>query len=137
MTSQLAKVRLVGLIVWVVGVQVSEGVATVGMALTALTLLPLLRPVDARAWWPVWAWLGWCLLGPWLVGGQPPSGAGVARTFDWLMVPLLAVGLSGTPGLRAVLYATGATLAVSSVVAGLQHVGAWPSLETFSALEWL
>jgi O-antigen ligase len=127
---------------WVVGVQVSEAVATVGLAGCLLTALwaarragwPALR-AGLRGWWPLGLLLGWALLASTLAG-RPPSGSGVARLVDWLGIPAAAwaLGTVGARGARLLLWVAGGMLLLSSLVAGLQHFGLWPQPEALSAL---
>jgi O-antigen ligase len=133
---------LVALGVWVVGVQTTEGLASVGLAgcllMAAWTFLRSGREAvqaGLRAWWPLCALLGWALPTSTLLG-HPPSGTGVARLLDWVAVPGVAwaLGRVGSRGVRILLWLAGATLLVSSLVAGLQHFGIWPEPEALSAL---
>jgi len=128
---------------WVVGVQTHEALATTGGWLTTTLALALnFRArgalVDAgRSWWALTAFLTWTLIGPAALG-HLPTGSGVARTLDVLLVPgaLLACRALPEKTLWRVAIAGGATLLLSGFVAGLQHFGAWPRAEAFEALRW-
>jgi O-antigen ligase len=124
------------------GVQVHELFATVGGWLTtALAVAVLVREgrfvAEAKALWPLAPFLGWSLVGP-LVLGHPPTGTGVARLFDVLMLPGVAwacVLVTEAALLRVALVGCGVLL-VSCAAAGLQYLGLWPRSETFSSLWW-
>jgi hypothetical protein len=90
---------------------------------------------ELRTWWPLCALLGWALPASTLLW-HPPSGTGVARLLDWVAVPGAAWALRrvGLRGARILLWLAGATLLVSSLMAGLQHFGIWPEPEALSAL---
>ncbi len=130
----LLRLRAAGLGVAVVGVQLNEAVATVGLVLVALGTLPDVRRIAWRPWAPLLAFVAWALLAPPLAG-RPPSGSGLARTVDWLFVPLVAHALGQAS--RRTVWALGVTLGLSCLAAGLQHFGAWPAEEAFSSLRWL
>jgi hypothetical protein len=123
---------MAGLIMWIVGVQALEALATVGLALTALTVLRELRRVTWRPWWPLGVWLTWSLVAP-LLAGAFPTGTGLARALDWVAMPLAGYAVWTLPSRRPLVVALGVTLALSCLVAGLQHVGAWPPLEAFES----
>lgn len=135
----LSRVRFAALVLWAVGVQVHELVATVALALLVLSFAPSIRSAGTgiRAWWPLFAFIGWALVAP-ALAGQWPDPTGVARLFDWVTIPLVAA--AATPfsrrqwGVLAVVSLS--TLALSGVVAGLQHVGVWPPLDWFDRLAW-
>lgn len=142
----LSAIRFWALVLWAVGVQAHELVATAGLALLVLSFVPTaLQHVRAgtleaqlRPWRPLVLFIGWAVVGP-ACAGQWPEATGVARLFDWATVPLVAaaaVGLTGRQWAALTLAALG-TLAVSSVVAGLQHFGVWPPLEWFDSLRWM
>ncbi|MBL8917996.1 MAG: O-antigen ligase family protein [Myxococcaceae bacterium] len=133
--SAWLRVRLAGLVAWVVGVQTLEALATVGLVVTALSVLPELRRIAWRGWWPLGAWLGWSLVVPSLTGAFP-TGTGVARALDWVALPLVGYAVWTVPSRRLLVLALGVTLALSCLVAGLQHVGAWPPLEAFEPWRW-
>jgi len=128
---------------WGVGVLSVEAIASVGLVLTCL-LMPLSRPewgrnlgAWARAWSPLLAFVGWALAGP-LLGGHLPTATGVARVADWLAIGLAAPAwvCLGRRERRAGALAVGATFVLSCVIAGLQHLGAWPGQEHFESLRW-
>jgi hypothetical protein len=121
---------------WAVGVQVHELLATVGAWLTFALTLPLLERRDAKTWAAVGGLVAWCLVVPTL--GHFPTGTGVARALDFLLIPAAAIAVSSLDGaaLTRVGYAAATALVVSTVVAGLQHVGFWPGLATLEPLAW-
>ncbi len=135
----LSRVRSAALVLWAVGVQVHEVAATSALVLLVLSFTPEVRGVGAglRAWWPLFAFVGWALVAPTLAG-QLPEPTGIARLFDWVTIPLVAAAATQLSrrqwGVLAV--ASVAVLALSGIVAGLQHVGAWPPLEWFDRLAW-
>jgi O-antigen ligase len=131
------------LVLWAVGVQTLEPLALAGMAGCAVGLVvPALRRADRgqaafamlRGWWPLWLFVGWASLAPFLAG-RAPSGAGLSRLVEWLGIPVAALTIAHL-GRKAVAAAWigGGVLVLSSVVAGLQHYGVWPGLESFSPL---
>ncbi|NPC83235.1 hypothetical protein HPC49_34070, partial [Pyxidicoccus fallax] len=133
---------LAALVTWVVGIQISEAVATVGLAGCMLTALWAARRAGRQAfmaglreWWPLALLLGWALLAPTLAG-RPPSGSGVARLVDWVAIPaaVWALGAVGPRGARVLLGVAGGVLVLSSLIAGLQHFGIWPQPETLTPL---
>ncbi len=131
-----------GLGVLLVGVQVHEAVASLGLGLVVLstlltpreTLEEALRP---RAYWPLYAFFLWAVLAP-ALKSHWPTGTGVARAIDLCAIPFIAVAA------RRVSYQAETWLGriavavalVSCVVAGLQHYGVWPPLEKFASLDW-
>lgn len=143
---QIQTWRFVALALWAIGVQVHELVATFALALLVLSFAPtLVRHLKAgtleaqlRPWRPLFAFIAWALLAP-TIAGQHPDGTGLARTLDWATIPLVAATADELTGRRwrILTLATLATLGVSSVVAGLQHFGAWPPLSAFASLEWM
>ena len=134
-SSALLRLRAAGLVAWVIGVQSIELVATVGLVMTAVSVAPQLEAVSWRQWRWLLVWLAWVLVVP-LVGGALPTGTGVARTLDWLAMPLVAFAVWSLPSRRVVMLALGVTLALSCLAAGLQHVGAFPDPESLTFLEW-
>jgi O-antigen ligase len=73
------------------------------------------------------------------IAGQYPDGTGLARLFDWVTIPLVATAASELTPRRwgtLTLVAVG-TMGLSSLVAGLQHFGAWPPLSAFASLGWM
>jgi O-antigen ligase len=126
---------------WVVGVQTHELFATVGAWGTAACVAADVfrrgeRP-SLRAHGPLLAFLGWSLLVPTLAG-ELPTGTGVARLSDWLLLPVAAQAftLASARQRRAVAIAAGLTMTLSCLVAGCQHFGLWPPVEAFDGLEW-
>jgi O-antigen ligase len=124
------------------GVQVHEVFATAGGWLTTVLaiVVTLRRPGAKQAlepWRALDAYLVWCLVVP-LLAGRVPTGSGVARLWDVLMLP--GVGLACTlvsrRALERIAFVAGAVLLLSCGAAALQYVGAWPGSETFSMLWW-
>lgn len=138
----ISRWRFGALVVWAVGVQVHELFGTLGLALLTLSFLPELRSGEVlrglwRGWWPLFAFVAWALAAP-LLGGFAPRGEGVARWFDWLTIPFVAAAAAALTR-RQWAWLAGAglsTLALSSAVAGLQHLGWWPPESAFDALRW-
>lgn len=146
MTTTSASLRArwatVALGVWACGVLLFESLALVGLFASLLLWAwsvreqrPDLRAA-ARRWWPVWAFVAWAILSGLVTGGARPTG--VARTLDWLALPLAAWTFAqlDARGVRTVATAAFALVVASSVAAGLQNFGAWPSPETFEPLRW-
>lgn len=131
--------RFRALILCVVGVQVHEFLGTVGLALVVLSFVPQGMPPKAAwlSWWPLFAFLTWALVAP-MLGGQFPTGTGVARLLDWAAIPLIASAASELDGRRWKVLAMAAlgTLAASGCVAGFQHVGVWPEEHFFAPWKW-
>jgi O-antigen ligase len=130
---------------WAVGTLTVEALAAAGMLGATLAVLATQRAaepgqhssgVDQRAWligfWPVGLFVAWALLAP-SVAGHPPSGTEVARTAQWMAVPVAATAWARMNGRarRVVLGAAGLTFVASCAVAGLQHFGVWPPLGAF------
>jgi O-antigen ligase len=135
----------VGLGAWAVGVQTLEPVAATGMAMCALAALWSARGrgLEAgrdflRSWWPIALFMGWSILAPSLAL-HPPSGTGVARTLDFVGIPLAAWSFSRiSAGQRLrVLTAAACVLLLSCGAATLQHFGIWPSGDELRALSFL
>lgn len=132
-----------GLLLWGLGVELNEGVASVGLGLTAAATLAALafRPSELRALlrsaWPVLAYVGWMCLGACLAG-RWPTGTGVSRALEWCAVPLGAWALaSRSPREWRVLgWVVAGSFLASCVAAGLQSFGVWPSLEAFAPLRF-
>ncbi|MHB8874083.1 MAG: O-antigen ligase family protein [Myxococcaceae bacterium] len=133
------------MLLWGVGVQSVEAVASVGLAGCAVGVLAEAaqrrEALDLRGflrtWAPLLAFVLWALLaGP--LNGRLPSGTGVARLADWLAIPVAARAFTrlGPARSRTLALAFGATFLLSCAVAGLQHFGVWPSAETFAPLAW-
>lgn len=130
------------LALWACGVLLFEALALAGLGATLLLWASSLRraPPDLREaalrWWPLWAFVAWTVGVGLLTGGARPTG--VARTLDWLGVPLAAwafLQLDGR-GRRVVAGAAFTVLALSSLAAGLQNHGVWPPPETFDPVRW-
>lgn len=128
-----------GLVVWGVGVQLSEALPPLGMVLTLVAVLPPRQawPSGARRAWPVWAFVGWCLLAP-LVAGHLPTAAGVLRILDWCFLPVaaLALPLLLPPARRRLALAVAAVFLLSCTAALCQHFGLWPEAQTFARFQW-
>lgn len=127
--------------VWAIGVQVHELFGTIGLAALTLTFLPEVAKLTRghlKTWWPLLAFIAWSLIAPSL-GGNPPDGTGVARTLDWISIPLVALAVSQLDDARrrTLIIGVAVTLTLSCVVAGLQHFGAWPAESAFAGLEWM
>lgn len=134
------RLRFIALVAWAVGVQVHELVGTIGLVALALTFIPevgKLSWASVKAWWPLVAFIAWALVAPSL-GGNPPDGTGVARTLDWVTIPLAALAVAELDDARrrTLVIAVAVTLTLSCVVAGLQHFGLWPAEQAFAGLEW-
>lgn len=133
--------RFIALLVWTVGVQVHELFGTIGLASLALSFFPEVTKLTRehlKSWWPLLAFIAWSLIAPSL-GGNPPDGTGLARTLDWIAIPLAALAVSQLDDTRrrSLIIAVAATLTLSCIVAGLQHFGVWPAESAFAALEWM
>lgn len=137
-----------GLLLWVVGVQSVEALASAGIAICFLGLWAhaLRGPAEAgSSGWrgfvaehlPLLLFLAWALLAP-AMAGRWPTGTGVARLADWLAIPVgaRALVLVGKKWRERVAIATGATLGLSCALAAMQHFGLWPSPELFEPLAW-
>jgi O-antigen ligase len=123
---------------WVVGVQAQEVLATTGAYATLALAAVLAWPFSGwRRYSPLLAFIGWCALAP-LLGGRPPTGTGLARLADFLLIPAAAVATSRLQpkALERVGLAAAVTLAVSLVAAAAQHLGLWPGREAFESLGW-
>lgn len=136
----MQRLRYIALIVWAVGVQVHEIPATVGYAVFAATWLFEFRKITINGlekWGVLLGFVGWSLAAPTLTG-NPPDGAGLARTLDWAVIPLVAMTAETLTAQqwRTLAKATFITLAISCVVAGLQHFGIWPSEAAFQPWLW-
>lgn len=128
----------VALCVWAVGVQLNEALAAVGAYGTTLLVLLSVRPSrqDVKRWWPLLAFVAWGLLVP-LALGAVPTGSGVARLTDWLLLPVAAVAVTRARSLRPVALAAAVACTASCIAAGLQHFGYWPPLEFFAPLSFM
>ncbi len=134
-----ARLAEAGLLIWGIGVQLSEALGALGMVLSLLAVLPPGRQwrARARAGWPLWAFVGWCLLVPVLAGRWPTPG-GVARILDWCFLPVAAgaLGFLRRPARRRLAVAVGVVFCASCAAALCQHWGLWPSAETFAPFRW-
>ncbi|OJH39869.1 O-antigen ligase family protein [Cystobacter ferrugineus] len=139
----LERVLFAFMLLWGVGCLFLEGLAAVGFAGSALGALVVARQEGVtvrgavRAWVPLGVFLAWALLIPTLAG-HPPSGTGVARLLDFVGIPVAAVAFSFLSDARRMRLAwvLGGLFLVSCAVAGLQHFGVWPPLETWAPLAW-
>jgi O-antigen ligase len=123
---------------WLVGVQVQEGPATLGAYGTGALALVVAWPVrPTRTWWALLAFVGASALLP-LLGLHLPTGTGLARLADFLLVPAAAMAVSQLDGraLERIGVAAAVTLLLSLAAAGFQHFGVWPGREAFVALGW-
>lgn len=138
--------RFRALVFWAVGVQLHELASTAAFALFVLFWLPELPKhleagtleKEVRPWRPLLFFIAWSIGAP-AIAGQYPDGTGLARTFDWVTIPLIAATASGLTARqwKLLTFATLGTLGLSSLVAGLQHFGIWPPLSAFASLEWM
>lgn len=141
MLTALPSLRFVAVVLWGVGVQTHEFVATVGFALllASYALPPGWRDTRRllRVYWPLVAFFAWVALAPFF-GGSVPTGTGVARWFDWFGVPFVAHATASFDRRQWQILATAtlATLVISCTAAGLQHFGAWPSEHFFEPFRW-
>jgi O-antigen ligase len=128
-----------GLLVWGLGVQLSEALGAAGMVLSLLAVLP-----PGKGWrtrlrraWPVWAFVGWCLVAPVLAGHLPVAG-GLARILDWCFLPVAAsaVVLLQGPARRRLALAVAFVFLLSCAAALCQHFGLWPKPDTFAPFRW-
>ncbi|MBF5041294.1 O-antigen ligase family protein [Aggregicoccus sp. 17bor-14] len=141
--SPLSTLFAGGLALWGAGCLWLEALAPVGMALCAVGALAWLRAVRPaprpllREGAALLAFLLWALLAPTLAG-HPPSGTGVARTLDFLGIPVaaLALALLAPAQRRRLALGLGALFLVSCALAALQYYGLWPSLERLQWLRW-
>ncbi len=128
-----------GLLGWGVGVQLSEALGAAGMVLSLLAVLPPRgdwRGRMRRAW-PLWAFVGWCLVAP-LLAGRWPSAGGLARILDWCFLPVAAsaVLLLQRPARRRLALAVACVFVLSCAAALCQHFGLWPRPEAFERFRW-
>ncbi len=133
-----------GLGLWAVGVQVHEALATAGAVVCAICALGIFHQSSSEAkkaglktWWPVVALFAAGLILP-LMGGQLPTGSGLARWSDWLLIPTAAVLVRRVEPrvLRRIAIVTTGVFLGSCAVAAAQHFGLWPPEEAWAALEW-
>ncbi len=137
-----------GLFLVLVGVQISEGIATGGLALTVAGALAdawyRRRSLDWASFFTRWRWLVafavWAVFAPFFAL-HAPSGTGVGRLFDWLALPamLRAFQIADERQRRHLLWAGAVTLVASALVAGLQHFGAFPdqlTMRRWNILGW-
>lgn len=140
-SARLDRLLAFSLGLWVLGVQLQETLATVGAWLTVALVLvavwPERRQVAWRTWVPLFSFVGVALLLP-LLGGARPTGTGVARLSDFLLIPAGAVAMRrlSAEALGRVAKVGVTVLLVSCAAAGLQHSGVWPKNEFFEPLRW-
>jgi O-antigen ligase len=132
------------LLLWVIGIQCGEGIATAGALGTALGVVLHVAREGAwpdrkwvMSWAPLLAFVAWGIFVTALRGQTPLTGS-LARHLDWLLAPVAAAALSRIDGSarRALAVAAVGLLIVSGVAAGLQHYGMWPSEGFFESLRW-
>ncbi len=134
-----------GVLLWSVGVQVNEMVASLGLVSTGLGLLALCyrpgarRPTleDFAPWWPLFLFVAWAVLAPTLAG-RLPSPSGLARAIDWLFIPVAASALGALDERqrKSIAAVAGIVFLLSCALAALQHFGVWPGPAAFGALSW-
>ena len=139
------RVVFASLLIWVVGVQTQEAIATVGDVLCIVSVLAIARSEwspgwlgrGLRSWWPLAAFLGWAVLVP-LAAGRSPEGAGLGRLSDWLALPAAAAAypLLTARQRRALAWTAAVTFTVACACALLQHYGIWPPQQAFDSLGW-
>ena len=123
---------------WLVGMQIQEGPATLGAYATGALALVVAWPVrPGRTWWLLLGFVLVSALVP-LLGGKVPTGTGLARLADFLLIPAAAVAVSTLERrtLERIGLAAAVTLLLSIVAAGFQHFGLWPKREAFLAFHW-
>lgn len=127
-------------LLWAGGALIHEALATAGALLTLVLALrhgwPAQLRAGLRADAALLAGLAWGLLAP-LVTALP-TGSGLARWLDWLLVLPAAWALAALdePGRRRVATGVAVILLGSCALAWLQHLGAWPRPEAFAGLAW-
>lgn len=122
--------------IWAVGVQLNEAIAAVGFATTAAIVIASRPPwSEWRRFLPLLVFIASAILAPCLAA-RFPTGTGAMRLLNLVGVPIAAIAVARlSPGARrGVLIAAGVTLAVSCLIAALQHFGLWPSPETMRPL---
>jgi O-antigen ligase len=134
-----------GLLLWGVGVQVTEILASLGLVACGLTVAAIwLRQRSRRdirelvlAWWPLVLFVVWAIAGP-ALAGRLPTPTGLARAVDWLAIPFAASAVRWLPGRqrKAIALICAWVFLLSCAVAVLQHFGVWPSLSIFERLSW-
>jgi O-antigen ligase len=130
------------LVLWTVGVQLNEAVATIGAVLTTIGVAVVWfrgeRHVDWRRWWLLPAFVCSGLLFP-LLGGALPTAGGAARLVDWLLVPVAATAFATMNDQRRQRWFQVAVivLTLSCLAAGLQHFGMWPAATFFEPVAFL
>ena len=127
-------------ILWVVGAQANEALASIGLALCWLlawiddgTRAALIA--ERRRWIALAVFVLWALIAP-LLGGDLPTGTGLARLADWIALPAATVALARLDETqqRRWMRVGAAVLLLSCLAAGLQWAGAWPPPATLQPL---
>jgi len=134
-----------GLLLWGVGVQVTEILASLGMIVCALSAGAICLRQRSRqeigklvlAWWPLALFFAWAIAGSTLAG-RPPTPTGFARALDWLLIPFAACAVRALPerSLKSIALICAGVFLLSCAVAALQGFGIWPPLSTFERFSW-
>ena len=134
-----------GLLLWGVGVQVIEILASLGMIVCGLSVAAICLRKRSRkeigellfAWWPLALFFVWAIGGP-ALAGRLPTPTGFARAFDWLLIPFAACAVRALPErqLKTIALICAWVFLVSCAVAALQAFGIWPSLSSFERFSW-
>jgi O-antigen ligase len=129
-----AKAAAVALGLWATGCLLHEALATAGAAFAAVIALlsgrPTAQGVRRYAW--LLTGLGLALVGPSLAG-RWPTGSGVARLVDWLLIPAAAVCVTQAHRrwLWSAAIAATTVWLMSCAAAVAQYLGLWPVAEAF------
>ena len=144
-TPAAQRVLFAGVLLWSVGVQVNEMVASLGLASTGLGVLARCYRQETRRaaledfvpWWPLFLFVGWAVLAP-AAAGRLPTLSGLARAIDWLFVPVAAnaLGVLDERQRKSIAVVAGIVLLLSCALAALQHFGVWPGPAAFGRLSW-
>ncbi len=145
-TDAAANWFFAGLLLWSVGVQVNETLATVGMITTVLGVWaiwlrePQVARVEGerlRAWWPLGLFVAWAIAAP-ALAGRLPTATGLARIVDWLLIPFAAFAVRSLPTRHRNKIATICALVflLSCALAAMQNFGLWPSRSAFERFSW-